>query len=208
MRFSSAAARLFLAVLALLAGAAAVVRAHDAYEITAETRTRADHLELVITLARSTASYASGADEAERRTFDVGEFEQARPRLIAAAPRFFTFRLGQETLAARTVEAALTEEKDVELRLTYARPAGGKVIVKGQVFTVLPQEPYGSTFHFYGPKGELLAHKFINADDPFVEAALPENAKAPTGGHNPADATLRGSTTAPAPPAPHGVRAP
>lgn len=155
------------------------MRAHDAYEVSAEAKVREDHIDFVITLARSTASYAMGKDEAERRRFEPAEFEKVKPRLIASAQEFFVFRFGDQRLAARTVEANLTAEEDVELRLTYARPAAGKLVVKAQIFSMLPQEPYGSTFFCYGPKGELLAYKFIDASDPFVEAALPAPAAKP-----------------------------
>lgn len=178
MRFLASVHRLVVASFAFLAIAATAVQAHDPYEISAETKTRADHLELVLTLARSTASYASGRDDAERRVFEPKDFESAKPRLLAAAPTFFVFRAGEEKLVPRTIEVALTIEDDVELRLTYPRPAPGKVVIKGEVFAMLPSEPYGSTFHFYGPKGELLAFKFINADDPLVAATMPGDAKA------------------------------
>lgn len=164
--------RRLLALAALLA-AAVSLRAHDPYEITASTQLRADRLELVVVMARSTAALASGKTDEERRRFAPEDFEKVRPRLLACAPELFAFRQGDRPLAPRTTDVTLAVEDDIEFRLTFARPAAGKITVLGKVFARLPDEPYGSTFFVHGEKGELLANKFINAADPTVETVVP-----------------------------------
>lgn len=169
----------FVLVLAFLAGCAASAFAHDPYEISADARLRGDRLELVLTMARSTASLAAARDETERRRFEPEEFAQVRPRLEVAAKEFYLLRAGEKPLELRAVDLALTVENDVEFRLTFAAPPAGPLDFFARIFARLPAEPYGSTLIVLSAKGEQLGFKFINGDDPALRVVVPAAAPPP-----------------------------
>lgn len=152
-RLWGARQRAGLLVAACLALGAGQLHAHDPFEITADARLRDDTLELVVTMARSTAlSVAAGGRESP--TFDPAQFEKLRPKFEACAPSLFELTAAGRKLALKRVTLALTIENDVEFRLVYAAPRRPPLRLRATHVTKLPYG-YGVVLAVHSARDEL-----------------------------------------------------
>src|SRR5262245_24116315 len=119
----------FSAVLALtLLTVVTPVRAHDAFEIWTIAVLRADHLELGITMAQSTALRLIDP-QMKAGAISVETFPSHRARLEQEGARLCTLTSARKALVPRTVEVELTDENDIAFKVIYARPVPGPLHV-------------------------------------------------------------------------------
>jgi hypothetical protein len=155
--------------------AAACASAHDPYEITADVTIDGSRLEIVVTMARSTAmAAATGAKEAP--TFEPADFEKLRPKFVACAPRLIEIEVAsRDHLTPDGTTVQLTREDDVEFRLSYSLPSAGPLRFDARLLKSLPYA-YGVVLKVTREKREL-GIKLLSADDSTLEvdaSAAPE----------------------------------
>lgn len=157
------------AVLAI--GWASIALAHDPFEITADARLRADGLELVVTMAPSTAMAISSADGTPER-FPPDEFEKLWARFAAGGARLFEVTGGGKRIAVRRVTVGLAREFDVEFRLSFPAPARGPLRLRAAHLARL-QSGYGDVLTLHTGTGELLGQRLLMRNDLTMEVPLP-----------------------------------
>ena len=158
----------------ILACSAGVACAHDPFEITTAARLYADRLELVITMAPSTAMAVS-ADAGETVRFHPDDFEKLRPRFEAGAARLFEVTAGGKRLSLARATVGLAREFDIEFRLTFPAPMRGPLRLRAAHVAKLPAG-YGDVLTLHGVTGELLGQKLLMADDLDLVVPLPRGA--------------------------------
>lgn len=157
----------------LVAFAATAACAHDAFEITTTARWRSAALVLEITAARSTASRMAGREE----SFAPEQFEEHRARLAASAREFFEITAGDRPLAARSSQAALGVENDVDYVVTFPLPPPGPVRFFARHVSRLGQG-YGDVLTVHAADGALLGQKLLIGDDLSLSVDVPAQSAA------------------------------
>jgi len=147
----------------------AFLEAHDAYEITSDARIRDGRLELLVTMARSTAlAIVSGNKEA--RPFAPADFEKLHAQFDACAPRLFAIASGGRPLALREARVALGREDDVEFHLVYPAPTQAPLRFTATHMAKLTDH-HGAVLTVVAP-GAMLGQKLLTLEDPVLEVAL------------------------------------
>jgi hydrogenase/urease accessory protein HupE len=115
------------AVVCALAGMPAL--AHDPFEITTDAHVSGDRMALHTTMSLLTAARIcfTGADG--RKTIGRAEFPALRPTLDDCARHFFRVTAGGETLDVLDAQLALTVEDDLDMKLSYRRPARSPLVL-------------------------------------------------------------------------------
>ena len=107
-----------------LLACAGTVRAHDPYEAFHSATLSREHLEIVITMAQSTALRL--IDPAARIPgFTPENFSTHRPALHREAAALFRVTSAGRPLTAQSATVELTDENDVVFRVTFPRPGPG-----------------------------------------------------------------------------------
>ena len=101
-------------------------RAHDPFEAFHSAKLHSDRLELVVTMAQSTALKLIDPT-AQIASLTLENLAAHRPRLIREAAMLFILTSVRQPLVSRTATVELTDENDLILRVTYPRPAPGKL---------------------------------------------------------------------------------
>jgi len=112
--------------LALLGALIPTARAHDPFEAFHSAALHPDRLELVITMAQATALKLIDPT-AQIPALTPESLATHRPRLVRAAALLFILTSARKQLTARAATIELTEENDLIFRVTYPRPAPGKL---------------------------------------------------------------------------------
>ena len=104
-------------------------RAHDPFEITTDAHVSGDRMALHTTMSLLTAARIcfTGADA--RKTIAAAEFPALRPALDDCARRFFRVTAGGETLDVLDAQLAVTVEDDLDIKLSYRRPARSPLVL-------------------------------------------------------------------------------
>lgn len=101
-------------------------RAHDPFEAFHSAILRPDRLDLTVTMAQATALRL--IDPAARLPGLTPENLAAhRPALLREGAALFILTSARTPLTARKVEIELTDENDLLFKLTYPRPAPGRL---------------------------------------------------------------------------------
>ena len=101
-------------------------RAHDPFEALHTAVVRPDRLDLIITMAQSTALKLIDPT-AKIPSLTLENLAAHRPSLLREAARLFIITSVRTPLSSRTATIELTDENDVIFRVTYPRPAPGKL---------------------------------------------------------------------------------
>jgi len=163
-----------VAALVLLAGRAA--RAHDPFEITTDAHvSEGGTLTLHTTMSLPTASRAcldgTGAPVTAR------EFALLVARFEACARGSYDVRAGGASLRPLGARAALTVEEDVEMWVTFPRPAKSPLVFDAVGLRRLPARA-GVVLTVTGAR-TFLGQKVLRPDDPTFEIPITEEAEAP-----------------------------
>ena len=101
-------------------------RAHDPFEAFHSAKLHSDRLELVVTMAQSTALKLIDPT-AQIASLTLENLAAHRPRLVREAAMLFILTSVRQPLVSRTATVELTDENDLIFRVTYPRPAPGKL---------------------------------------------------------------------------------
>ncbi len=158
------------ACVAALSGATAL-RAHDPYESWTEAILHADRLELRVVMAQATALRL--VDPGARvAALSEENFPALRERFAREGAALFVVTSGRAPLAAPKVEVALTEEFDVAFKLTYAKPAPGRLHFHAAFLKKLG-DGYGGILDVGDPAGHQLGWEQISWENPNLEVTVP-----------------------------------
>ena len=154
--------------LGLASGAPAL--AHDPYEAFASFVVHADRLELILTMAQSTALRL--IDPAARiPSLTPENLTTHRPRLLREGTAVFNLTSGRKPLAVRQVEIELTEENDFVFRVTYPRPPPGRLHLHAAFVTKLG-EGYGGIVEVSETGGNHLGWEQLSFNNLNLEVVI------------------------------------
>jgi len=118
--------RLLAVLLAVTAALLPFAHAHDPFEAFHSAILRPDRLDLTITMAQATALKL--IDPAARLPGLTSEnLPNHRPALLREGAALFILTSARTPLTARKVDIELTDENDLIFKLTYPRPASGRL---------------------------------------------------------------------------------
>ena len=161
-----------LLVVALFAALLPVsARAHDPYEIWTIAVLRADHLELGITMAQSTALRLVDP-QMKGGAISFENFASHRARLEQEAAVLCILTAGRKPLTARKIEVELTEENDVTFRIAYPRPPPGRLHFHAACLKKLGAG-YGGILDASDTSGNHLGWEQLSFENPNFEVTVP-----------------------------------
>ena len=150
---------------------ATTARAHDPFEAFASAVVRPDRLDLIITMAQSTALKL--IDPAARiPSLTPENFAEHRPRLLREGAALFVVRSVHTQLTARKIEIELTEENDVVFKLSYPRPAPGRLLFSAAYLKKLG-DGYGGIFEVNDDSDHNLGWEQLLWAQPDLEVTVP-----------------------------------
>ena len=161
-----------LALTILLAMAfSAPARAHDPFETFTSVVLHPDRMALSIGMAQSTALRL--IDPAVRITALTPEnMAEHRPRLVREGALLFVFTSLRTQLAARTIEVELTDENDIFFKVTYPRPAPGRLLIHAAYLRRLG-DGFGGLLEVNDPAGKNLGWEQLLWSRPNFEITVP-----------------------------------
>jgi hypothetical protein len=159
---------LFLLALCVLATTA---RAHDPFEAFTSAVVRADRLDLIITMAQSTALKLIDPT-ARIPSLTPENLAEHRPRFLREGAALFVVTSVHTKLTARKIEIELTEENDVVFKLTYPRPAPGRLLFSASYLKKLG-DGYGGIFEVNDDSDHNLGWEQLLWAQPNLEVTVP-----------------------------------
>ncbi|KYF71883.1 HupE/UreJ family protein [Sorangium cellulosum] len=155
--------------------------AHDPFEITTVGQVRSESMDLLVTMTGASAVALVAKDGNVRGSFRPEQLAELEERLRSAALELYEVTSRGEELVPRTAEVGLSEENEVEFRLSYSRPQPGPLRVRATHLGWLA-EGYANAVTFTSEAPRLvLGLKVLSASDPVLDAVLPErSAEAPS----------------------------
>ena len=163
----------FVVLVAISLGALIpTARAHDPFEAFTSATIRHDRLDLIITMAQSTALKL--IDPAARiPSLTPENFAEHRPHLLREGAALFTITSVRTPLAPRKVDVELTEENDVVFKLTYPRPAPGRLRFSASYLKKLG-DGYGGIFEVNDDSDHNLGWEQLLWAQPNLEVTVPK----------------------------------
>ena len=149
----------------------ALAYAHDPYESWTSATLRPNELELAITMAQSTALRLIDP-QAKIAALAPDNFATHRPRLAEEAAALYILTAGKKLLASPQIEVVLTDENDVAFKVTYPRPAPGRLHFHAAFLRKLGQG-YGGILDASDTLGNHLGWEQLSWENPNVEIAIP-----------------------------------
>lgn len=150
---------------------AAPLRAHDPAESWTEAIVRADHLELLVTMAQSNAlKLIDPTNKIPQLTPE--NFPQHRLRLSDLGATLFAITSLKSRITPRKVEVELTEEGDIAFKITFPRPAPGLLIFDAAFLKKLG-EGFGGVIDATDADGHHLGWDQISWDNTSLVVMLP-----------------------------------
>jgi hypothetical protein len=150
---------------------AAIGRAHDPYESWASVIVANDALELNVTMARSTALQLADPEK-KIRDLSAEKFPLHRAQFERAAGALFVLTVRRAALSPRKIAVELTEENDVAFKITYARPAAGRLHFHAAFLAKLGQG-YGGIIEVSDHDGHNLGWERFSIENPNLEVTVP-----------------------------------
>lgn len=152
-------------------------RAHDPYEAFHSAVIYSDRLELVVTMAASTALKLIDP-AAIPPDLTTESFAALRPHLLRAATALFALRSAQKLLPPRTATVELTDENDIVFRVIYPRPSPGRLRLTAAYLEKLG-DGYGGLLEFTDHRRQNLGWEQLLYAHPNFELTLPPAPPAP-----------------------------
>jgi len=165
-----------VASLLVLAGAPA--RAHDPFEITTDAHVAGDRLGLHTTMSLLTAARVCFPGADARKLIDVPDLAALWPALDACARGFFRVSSGGETLAVLDGHLDATPENDLDVRLSYRRPARSPLVFDAVYLRRLAGRPMAGVVLTATGVRTFLGQKVLRPDDTILEIPITAEAEA------------------------------
>jgi hypothetical protein len=160
------AASVLCAVLAALPA-----RAHDPFEAFHSATLHTDRLDLIVTMAQSTALKLIDPT-ALLPSLNAANLPSHRPRLLREAVALFILTSARKPLVSRTASIEITDENDIIFRVTYPRPAPGPLYISAAYLRRLG-DGYGGLFELNDPAGKNLGWEQLLWSRPNFEVTVP-----------------------------------
>jgi len=158
----------FLATFSTLAPAA---RAHDPYDAFTSATLHPDRLELILTIAASTALRLIDPDSA-LPPINPADWSELHPRFLRAGATLFKLTAKDQQLEPRAIVVELSDENDLIFHIVYPRPEAGTLIFYAAYLKKLG-DGYGSILEFNDPSGRNLGWEQLLWAHPDFTATLP-----------------------------------
>jgi hydrogenase/urease accessory protein HupE len=168
---------LLCAALLVIVTLARPSHAHDPFEISTIVRVGSETLVVEATMAGSTALRFSTGRHSLRTPLTAETFPSYEMQFEQAAPRFYELIADGHPLAPSTASARLTDERDVEIVATYARPTGSWLSLRASHLVTLP-EGYTSALSVVESGMKPTRLKVLTAADPVLELHFTESRSA------------------------------
>jgi len=166
-----------VALLLVLAGRPA--RAHDPFEITTDAHVSGDRLGLHTTMSLLTAARLCFTGAGARKTIEMPELAALWPALEDCARRFYRVTSGGEVLPVVTSHLDVTVEEDLDIRLSYRRPARSPLVFDAVYLQrVAGRSMAGVVLTATGAR-TFLGQKVLRPDDAIFEIPITAEAEAP-----------------------------
>ncbi|MSU49247.1 MAG: hypothetical protein EXS37_09215 [Opitutus sp.] len=151
---------------------APAAHAHDPYEAFTSATIRSDHLELIITMAQSTALKLI-APTNRIRSLTPENIAEHRPRLTREGALLFIVTSVRTQLTSRKVDVELTDENDLVFKVAYPRPAPGRLLIHAAYLKRLG-DGYGGIVEVDDQDDRNLGWDQLRWAQPSFEVTVPE----------------------------------
>ena len=152
-------------------------RAHDPYEAFHTAIVHPDRLELIVTMAQSTALKLLDPT-AKIPALTPENLATHRPRLVREAALLFILTSARKQLTARAATIELTEENDLIFRVTYPRPAPGPLYFSAAYLRRLG-DGYGGILEVNDASDQNLGWEQLLWARPNFEVTVPADSSPP-----------------------------
>jgi hypothetical protein len=159
---------------AIVAGAVlsgVVVRAHAPLETWIDVAVHSNAIQLHAVMAPAAALRLIEPAAAGKR-LTAEDFAQKRSGLMERGAKLFTLVQLKTRLAPVEVEVALTDDGDVDYRLTFPRPAAGLLMIQA-VFLQALGDGFGGMIDVHDPSGCRLGWDQLTHDNATLVVMLP-----------------------------------
>jgi hydrogenase/urease accessory protein HupE len=145
--------------------------AHEPFEIIANANLLPDRITLNLLITDSTAAKLCLPEGSPSSKLHEAELTSDREQIERCASELFLVKDGTETIAPREVKLSLSEEKDLEVALTYP-PAKTNNLSFDAIHLVKLEDPtYGNTFTAIAGD-RFIVQQFLQAENRSVEIML------------------------------------
>lgn len=161
-------------ILAIAANAffPALARAHDPFEMTADTTVTPDHIEMRVVMPRGTAFDLIRDELPPNTRFDPDKLESEVPLFERNAGKIFELSAGGAPLEVRKAEAKVTQEEDVEILIDFAPATKSPLRIRALQVAKLGYG-YGATVMVMNGANQFLGSKLLMGDDTVLDVPLP-----------------------------------
>jgi hypothetical protein len=163
--------RVFFFCAAALCALAPAARAHDPYDAFTSATLHPDRLELIFTIATSTAVRLIDS-EASLPALTPAHWPELRPRFQRTGATLFELTTKDAPLIPRAVAVELSDENDLIFHIVYPRPEAGNLVFYAAYLKKLG-DGYGSILDFNDPSGRNLGWEQLLWAHPDFTATLP-----------------------------------
>ena len=160
-------ALIFLAAFTFISPA----RAHDPFEAFHSVTLHPDRLELVITMAQATALKLIDPT-AKIPALTTDNLAAHRPRLVREAALLLILTSARKQLTVRAATIELTDENDIFFKVTYPRPAPGRLLIHAAYLRRLG-DGFGGLLEVNDPAGKNLGWEQLLWSRPNFEITVP-----------------------------------
>jgi hypothetical protein len=161
----------FLFFLAMHCALAPAARAHDPYDAFTSATLHPDRLELILTIAASTALRLIDPDSA-LPALNTANWSELRPRFQRAGATLFALTAKDQQLEPRAIAVELSDENDLIFHITYPCPRAGTLEFYAAYLKKLG-DGYGSILDFHDPSGRNLGWEQLLWAHPNFTVAIP-----------------------------------
>jgi hydrogenase/urease accessory protein HupE len=138
-----------------------------------------DHLALHTTLSLLTAARLCFTGAGARRTIEVPELKALWPALDECARGFYRVTAGGEALPALDVHVDVTVENDLDIRVSYPRPARSPLVFDAALLPRLGGRAMAGVVLTATGARTFLGQKVLRPDDASFEVPITAEAEAP-----------------------------
>jgi hydrogenase/urease accessory protein HupE len=145
--------------------------AHEPFEITTNVRVFSDRITLNVLITDTTAARLCLSGATMRSRLHDAELAASRAIVERCAAGLFVVSDGATPLAPRDLKLRLTEEKDLDVTLSYPSTTSNMLRIDAVHLKRLPDSTYGATVTVTD-EHRFLAQKLLRADDSVLEVSL------------------------------------
>lgn len=158
------------AIAVILFATTSPLHAHDPYDSFSTATLHADRVEVIVTMAQSTALRLIDR-EMKARALTFENFPTHRARLEQEAAALYVLTARGKSLASRSAEAILTDENDVVLKAVFPRPPSGPLHFHAAFLKKLGND-YGGILEARDTTGTDLGWEQLSFENPDFQITI------------------------------------